>query len=232
MPFKDYINGFLTLLYPNVCKKCGNDLLGKETVLCRSCIAALPRTKFETRKNNPVAQSFWGRITLEYAFAIFYYRKGETLQKLIHQMKYKNRCDVALFLGKTAGNILNNTIFSSSFDAIVPVPLHPKRLRARGYNQCELLANGISEITNINTVTDAVIRNQYNVSQTKKGRFARWENVDGIFSVVSETPLAGKHILVIDDVITTGATLEACCSTLLKIPETRVSILTIGYSGV
>ena len=226
-----YINGFWALLFPDICKKCGHQLFGKEEFLCRKCISNLPKTGFEKINNNPVSQSFWGKVQVVHAFAVFYFRKDETLRKLLHLLKYKRNSKVGLFLGKLAGKIVADKLKELSVDYLVPVPLHPKRLKTRGYNQCELIANGISETTNIPVMTNVLIRDIYNVSQTKKGRFERWENVEGIFKLTNPELFENKHILIIDDIITTGSTLEACCNTLLAAKNVKISIMTIGYSS-
>jgi len=228
--FLSYINGFWALLFPDVCKKCGFDLSEKEEILCRKCINELPRTYFEISKNNPVAQLFWGRVKIAHAFSIFYFRKGETLQKLIHLLKYKKNRKVGFLLGKIAGKIIKESLPDFSFDYLVPVPLHPKRLKTRSYNQCELLSQGMSKILKIPVMKEALIRNVYNVSQTKKGKLERWENVAGIFKMINLDILKDKHILIIDDIITTGSTLEACCAPLLEVPNIKISIMSIGYS--
>jgi ComF family protein len=214
-------------LFPEICKKCGVQLLGKEEILCKKCISDLPRTGYEKNKNNPVIQSFWGKVPIVHAFSVFYFRKGETLQKLIHLLKYKKNRKVGAFLGKLAGKLVKDTLTNLSVDYIIPVPLHPKRLKTRGYNQCELLANGISEMTNIPVMTTALKRNIYNVSQTKKGKYERWKNVEGIFMLSQPELIENKHILIVDDIITTGSTLEACCNTLLEAKNIKISIMSI-----
>ncbi len=199
-------------------------------VLCRRCRSRLPRTGFEQSLTNPVMQTFWGRVPLEFAASLFYYRKGELLQALIHQLKYKRCQENGVFLGALAGQILKSPSRYSSIDAIVPVPLHPRKEKLRGYNQCSLLAEGISSVTGWPRLDHSVERLKHTPSQTRRGRFERWQNVEGIFGVVSPFELEGKHVLVVDDVVTTGSTLEACCHALLQVPGVRVSVLTIGYA--
>ena len=229
---KSYINSLWSLLYPDVCKKCGTDLFGNDEILCKKCAISLPRTFFEKSGNSHAAQLFWGKIAIQYVSPIFYYRKGETLQKLIHLLKYKNRRDVGIFLGRLIGRILLHTTFEPPFDVIIPVPLHHKRLKIRGYNQCEALAEGLSEVTNIPVAKNVLIREKYNVSQTRKNRFDRWTNVDGIFKLLNVNALVNKHVLVIDDILTTGSTLEACCTPLTEAKGVKISIVTVGYTSV
>jgi len=225
-----YISDFWSLLFPAICKKCSNDLHGKEEILCRKCLKELPRTFFENSKNNPVAQLFWGKVQIFHAFSIFYFRKGETLQKLIHLLKYKKNKKVGIFLGRIAGKIIKETLPNLSIDYIIPVPLHTKRLKTRGYNQCEKIGEGIYEVLRIPILKEVLIRNIYNISQTKKGKLERWENVSGIFKLINPDILKDKHILLVDDIITTGSTLEACSATLSEVPNIKISIMSIAYS--
>lgn len=226
-----YYLGFLSLAYPNICNGCTNTLRGAEEILCRKCTANLPRTGFEWSENNPANQSFWGRVPVNFAASVFYYRKGELLPKLIHQLKYKRRRDIGVFLGKITGKLLTDAPFFHKPDVIVPVPLHPRKLRSRGYNQCDILSQGISEVVKAPVLPDSLIRQVYNVSQTRKTRFERWENVEGIFKIANPQIFENKHILLVDDVITTGSTLEACCFPLNQITGTKISIITVGYSA-
>ena len=230
--FVVFIKSFLSLLFPEVCKKCGNDLFSGEELLCRKCCTKLPQTGFENSKSNPVAQLLWGKVKIEHAFSLFYFRKGETLHKIVHLLKYKRNKRAGVLLGDIAGKKLKNITFEPQIDYLIPVPLHPKKLKIRGYNQCEILAKNISKITDIPVNTNVLLRNIHNVSQTKKGKYDRWKNVEGIFKISEYETLQGKHLLLLDDIITTGSTLEACCATLLQIPNVKVSVMSIGYSSL
>ncbi len=224
------LNGLFSLFFPVLCKGCGASIPRPEMVLCRRCRARLPRTGFEHSLNNPVMQTFWGRVPLEFASALFYYRKGELLPSLIHQLKYKKSKENGLFLGSLAGQMLKDSAHYASIQGIVPVPLHPRKEKQRGYNQCSLLAEGLSSVTQWPRLDHSVKRLIHTQSQTRRGRFERWQNVEGIFGVSNPADLQGKHLLVVDDVVTTGSTLEACCRALLRVSGVRVSVLTVGYS--
>ncbi|MFW6043347.1 MAG: ComF family protein [Marinilabiliaceae bacterium] len=230
-PFQKFIAGFSALLFPVICKGCGETAPVSGQVLCRSCEAGLPRTRFEKDAGNPVVQMFWGRTRLEFATSVFYYRKGELLQALIHQLKYKGSRETGTYLGEVAGKILNSTGLSKEADIMVPVPLHPRKEKTRGYNQSAILAGGISNVTGLPVLADAVTRTVHSDSQTRRGRYERWENVEGIFKVLHPDLLRDKHVLVLDDVVTTGATLEALCQELHKVPGIRLSVLTIGFAA-
>ena len=230
-PFKKLIAGFSALLFPVICKGCGKTAPSSGQILCRLCEAHLPRTRFEKDAGNPVVQMFWGRAILEFAFSVFYYRKGELLQELIHQLKYKGSRETGTYLGEVTGKILNSTGLSKDPDVIVPVPLHPRKEKIRGYNQAAILAGGISSVTGLPVVANSVTRTVHSGSQTRRGRYERWENVEGIFKVLHPDLFRDKHVLILDDVVTTGATLEALCQELHKIPRIRITVLTIGFAA-
>lgn len=227
-----YFNGFLSLAYPNICNGCDNALRNNEEILCPRCIVNLPRTGFELSEENPAFHSFWGRVSVDYAASMFYYRKGELIQKLIHLLKYRGRRDIGLFLGRLTGRLIKDSPFFKKPDFIVPVPLHPRKLRARGYNQSDILAKGISEEINVSVLNNMLVRDIYNPTQTRKTRFERWGNVSGIFSVVNPESFENINILLVDDVITTGSTLEACCQALSQIKGVTICVVTVGYSAI
>jgi ComF family protein len=229
-PFSKYLSGFSALLFPSICKGCGEVLGSSRSVICRACESGLPKTNFVEDPDNPVAQIFWGRARVENAASVFYYRKGELLQKLIHQLKYKGGKETGIYLGNIAGKLLTGTNILRQADVLVPVPLHYRKQKIRGYNQTELLAKGIHEVTKIPVVSQAVIRTVHSQSQTRRGRFERWQNVEGIFKVINHQHLVKKHILVLDDVVTTGSTLEAFCHALEEVAGSKMSVLTIGYA--
>lgn len=221
-------NDFISLFFPRVCAGCGEPLVRGEEVICIRCLADLPRTGFARFADNKVARVFWGRIQLEYAASLCYFEKGSRLQKMFHRMKYRNEPVVGRVLGRELGRELASSSMFSSLDAVIPVPLHPKKQKKRGYNQSEYIARGISEILDIPVLTGVLERVVHTSSQTHKGRYNRWENVEGIFKVVSPEKLQNQHVLVVDDVLTTGATLEACCTPLLRTADVKVSIATLA----
>jgi ComF family protein len=227
-----WIDGLLAILYPEICMNCQELLNQHERYLCRPCITRLPLTGFEQSRDNPVSQTFWGRTPVHFAAAIYHYRKEETLQRLIGRLKYHQDPGAGRFLGQLCGKALRKAKDFPQPDFLLPVPLHPLRQRKRGYNQCEKIALGISEVMDIPLETSLIKRRVFNDSQTTKGRYERWQNVEGIFQIAQTTqPFHNKHLLVVDDIITTGATLEACCSELSQIPGSTISVVTVGYAN-
>jgi len=225
-----YLSAFLDLFFPRLCKGCGVHLFENENEICKKCLRTLPRTGYELVTDNPAEKLFWGRVHLEKAASVYYYRKGELLQKLLHQLKYKGHYLIGEELGKATGNILKQSGFLNDIDALIPVPLHIKKLRTRGYNQSEYIAYGISGVSAVPLITENLMRIVHTSTQTKKNRFERWENVQNIFTVVHPSQLNGKHLLLIDDVVTTGATLESCALTLKNYCNVKVSIATVGIA--
>jgi ComF family protein len=190
----------------------------------------IPRTNYHTIRENPVEQLFWGRCIIESAAAFSYYNKGSRIRNLIHNLKYKGIKEVGFELGRIYGLSLKSTGFTGSVDMIVPVPLHPAKKRSRGFNQSEIIAEGISAATGILINSSAVIRTVSSSTQTKRSRYERWVNVEGIFSISDPESIRGRHILLIDDVITTGATMESCINELLKIEGVKVSVAAIAFA--
>lgn len=217
------------LFFPHNCVGCGSDVIDKDSFLCLQCINDLPYTNFAMHGNNPVEKKFWGRIAVTSAMSEFYFSKGSIVQNLIHEFKYKGNKKVGHYLGNLIGkSLLNSNRFY--IDAVIPIPLFVKKEKKRGFNQAEILCNGISEIMNVPVIKKNVTRTVYTKTQTKKGRLERWQNVEKTFSISDTQNLQGKHILLVDDVITTGATLEACASEILKIENVRISIATLAVA--
>lgn len=226
---KKYINSFIYLFYPRICVTCGSTLQGNENIICAWCMHSLPETGFHLSHNNPVMELFYGRIKLTRALSLLFFDKGSKYRQLIYQLKYKGRKEAGIFLGKMIGSRINESDIDK-IGLIVPVPLHKSKLRRRGFNQSAVLAEGISLVLKVPVLPDALIRKVITSTQTRKGRFERWENVEGIFECKHPDRLEGKHVLLIDDVVTTGATLEAAAIPLLKIKGTHVSIATAAYT--
>lgn len=225
-----YFQGFVSLFYPKTCVSCGNVLLFSEKLMCTHCHYNLPQTHFLEQDETAMDDIFKGRVRVEKAFALYYFQKAGGVQKMIHLLKYRNRPDIGVFLGNLLGHQLLNSELLSKLDVIVPVPLHPKKMKQRGYNQSEMIANGVAEIVDIEVNTSSVVREEYTSTQTKKNRISRWQNVKSGFKVVNPELIENKHVLVVDDIITTGATIEACVHNILQVSNVVVSVACIGYA--
>ena len=220
---------FVSLLYPELCAACNASLYKGEREVCTRCRSYLPYARFHNEKDNMVSQLFWGRVQIENATAYFFFRKGSRFQKILHKIKYQNKKSLGIELGRWFGHELVTTDFNT-IDFIIPVPLHPKKYQKRGYNQSELIASGISETLGKPLDNKIVKRIIANPTQTHKGRYERWTNVDGIFELTNPGAASNKHILVVDDVVTTGSTLEACVTAILKAPGAKVSVAVLAIA--
>ncbi len=228
---KNIFSSTLHLFYPHVCTGCGSDLLQQDNLLCLHCINNLPHTNFAQHNNNPVEKIFWGRIPITAAHSEFYFSKEFLIQHLIHQLKYRGDTKIGFYLGEIMGKTLLNSNRFSSIDAIIPLPLYAGKEHKRGYNQATVICNGISSVMNIPVLNGAVIRQHATETQTRKHRTERWENVKSSFKVAKENELTGKHLLLVDDVVTTGATLEACGNVILETENVKLSIATLAYAA-
>jgi ComF family protein len=217
------------LLYPHNCIGCGSDVISDENFLCLRCIDDLPYTHYELHPGNPVEKKFWGRIPITAAMSEFYFSKKSLVQNFIHELKYNGNKDVAHYFGNLMGKSLSESN-RFNIDAIVPLPLFEKKEKMRGYNQAEILCNGISEILNKPVIRKNVIRKVHTDTQTKKHRTERWKNVEKTFQVLNESLLEEKSILLVDDVITTGATIEACGTEILKIKNVKLHIASLAVA--
>lgn len=229
--FKEIKESLLQLVFPHVCDGCGSDLLNESSQLCLRCLQALPETNFEKHAGNPVEKYFWGRLSLESATAQYYFTKESLMQRLMHQFKYRGNKDLGLQLGRLMGISLRDSSRFDNVDALVPLPLFPFKEKKRGYNQATVLCEGISEIIPLPVLNNVITRPQHTDTQTKKGRIERWKNIEGKFELINPSSIQNKHILLVDDVVTTGATLEACGSKLLKAENVRLSIATLCRSS-
>jgi ComF family protein len=197
--------------------------------MCLRCLTDLPRTGFHQDPENEVAQMFWGRIPLNQVSSFIYFAKGSRYQHILHELKYNGQKRIGIEMGRMFGNELKNTPFSG-VDLIHPVPLHHKKQKKRGYNQSELIASGMAEILHLPVATTFISRKDDTLSQTRKSRYERWENVQHIFRCENPDAIRNKHILLVDDVITTGATIEACASCILGGEGVTVSVASLAYA--
>ena len=226
----DLADDVLSLLFPRLCYACGNHLTRNEILICTECFVLIPRTGYHLIEDNPVARLFWGRCRIEKAAAFSFYNRDSRIRKLIHNLKYKGIRDIGPELGKIYGQSLAKSDFLAGIDIIIPVPLHPSKLRIRGFNQSDLICDGISEATGIPVDRNTLKRVTLTGTQTKRSRYERWINVEGIFYVEDDSGIAGKHILLIDDVITTGSTIESCVNELLKNKNAKVSVAALAVA--
>ncbi len=219
---------FVTLFFPNHCLGCSRSLFKGEEILCTRCILQLPKTKYHEEEDNQIKSRLHGRIPLTYALAFLKFRKTGVVQHLLHQLKYNNHPEIGIRLGKLYGKDLVDSGYENRFDLIIPIPLHKSRKRRRGYNQSEKFAEGLSSTLQIPWDENIVERKTKTTTQTRKTKIERWENVKDVFQVIQKEKIIGKKILLVDDVITTGATLEACGLKLLAGGCTEISIACIA----
>lgn len=217
------------LFFPRCCLLCSQRLQKGEEHICFRCLAALPRTHLQ--KENELEKSLWGKLPIERANAFLFYAKGGDVRKLLFELKYYGNARIGYFLGRCMASELLPSGFFKGMDCIIPVPLHIRKQKKRGYNQSEVLAEGIASVTNIPLAKHLLARSKDIETQTHKGNYERWENVRNVFECFSPEELTDKHILLVDDVLTTGATIVACSDALGKIPGLRISVLTLAWAG-
>lgn len=222
------LNYLAELLFPKLCVVCGDKLIEQEQWICLHCLHHIPRTNYHLTPDNRVAQLFYGRVQLEFATSFFYFGKGSKYQTLLHNLKYKGMKELGEEIGKHFGIDLMQSPDFSTIDVICPVPLHPQKEKKRGYNQSWWIASGMARQMQKELSSDNLKRVTDTETQTRKSRFARWQNVEGIFELSNPEAFSGKHVLVVDDVITTGSTLEACAQTIISQSGARVSIATLA----
>ena len=227
---KLWFSSLARLFVPRRCVVCGVPLDDAEEVLCLECDVALPRTGYHLRADNPVEQRFWGRFPLVRATSYFRYHKGGDYRRILFQLKYGNRKDYARAMGRRMAADLSRSGFFEGVDVLLPVPLHPDKERRRGYNQSMCLAQGVSDVTGIPVSVGNVQRWKFTETQTRKSSYQRWGNVDGAFVAVDAAAFAGQHVLLLDDVLTTGATLTACADALAGVEGVRFSVLTLAVA--
>ena len=229
--FKKLITSATHLFYPHLCIGCGSDLLPTSSLLCLGCINELPHTDFETFANNPLEKIFIGRVPLVAATSGFYFNKGNLIKYLIHDLKYKGNKEAGIYLSEKMGKKMLESNRFNNIDYLIPLPLFAEKEYKRGFNQAEIICQGLSNTMSIPVLTKNIVRIRFTETQTKKHRTERWENVNESFKVTDPTVLQDKHILLVDDVITTGATLDACAQVINNIENVKISIATLAIAG-
>ncbi len=222
------LKDLIHLFFPHVCTGCGSDVIDSSNMLCLRCISEMPLTNFFEQPRNPVEEKFYGRMPVRHAAAAYYFTKNSMLENLVYQLKYRGNKSIGVYLGKLMGEQLKQSPQFQSVDAIIPLPLNKRREKKRGYNQATALANGIHSIWNKPVLDKAVVRKIYTETQTKKDRLSRWENMQGVFDIAQPEALRGKHLLLVDDVVTTGASLETCGIEILKVSGATLSVATLA----
>jgi len=223
-----FFQNLLSFFYPRLCLACGNAMYQHEKMICLACEFHLPETGYHQQADNPLHQIFLGRVKIESVASLFFYRKGGEIQQLLYALKYKGKKEVGIHFGEYYGKILKKSELFQNIDLIIPVPLHPKKLKKRGYNQSEAIAEGLSRGIGVPYFAQAIVRQIFTDTQTKKSRINRWENVKDVFEVADPLFLQHKNILLCDDVLTTGATIEAIVQKIISIEGTRVWVVTLA----
>ena len=221
----------LDLISPRLCVVCGDRLAVSEETLCSKCYLHLPRTNFNRNLyENVMAKLFWGQIAIEKATALFYYEPHAETANILYELKYKNHPEIGVVMGRMMAKELMSSGLFDDIDAIVPMPLVKKRECERGYNQSLELAKGVSEVTGLSIANQIVRRTKFMGSQTQRGRWERNENVENVFELINDNDICGKHLLLIDDVVTTGATIVACAKEMQKASHVKISVLALGFA--
>ena len=229
---KAFFQSLLQTLFPSTCACCGDALVAGENQICINCLSNLTATLYSAHDNNHTERQLAGRIPLQNATSIFVFRHGNTVQQLIHAMKFHGNSDLCILMGRQMGLELLQSGRFDNIDLLVPVPLHWRRRLQRGYNQSELLCQGISQIMGIPLNTHALVRHRYTHQQSLQASTDREENVKDAFRLRRPEDFQGKHILLVDDVLTTGATLVSCCDALKKVNNLKISIATLSIANL
>lgn len=224
------LDDFIALIYPRNCVACGNSLFKHEDQVCNYCYSNLPKTNFHKQQRNPVDALFYGRTPLLIASSFYLFQKKGSIQKILHAIKYKSNKELAVLVGKWYAEDLKTDPVISKADYIIPVPLHSKKFKMRGFNQSEEFAKGLSEGLKTSLNTSVLQRKEFTETQTKKSKYERWENVEDVFELITPETFKNKQVVLVDDVITTGATIEACCQLLQQIEGIKISVLSIAYA--
>lgn len=224
------LESLMSLFYPNLCVVCSQPLANQENFICLSCRLNLPKTDYNPDSDNPARELLRGKIPLEKAYSHLYYNKGGVGQRIVAEIKYRKNLRLGIYMGQLIAAELNARQFFDPIDYLIPVPLHTRRLRTRGFNQAEAIAQGIASVSGVEQDSTSLIRKKHNPSQTTKGVYDRWLNAKGLFVLKDEDKFVDKHILLIDDVLTTGSTLQAGLEPFLHIRGIRISILTLAMA--
>ena len=224
--FKDIVH----LLYPEICAGCGSDLRSGKNLLCDECLDGIPVTGFHLHRENPVEKIFRGRLPVVTASAFAYFSKGSVVQNILHSLKYGGNSDLGVVLGRMMGRALKSCEWSNNLSGVIPLPLHFSKVKKRGYNQAGMICDGISIEMKVPVLTGVIGRTKKTATQTRKTRIERWNNIESKFELKNGADVMNKHVLLVDDVITTGATLEACGAELLKIEGLQLSIASFAYT--
>lgn len=221
------LHDFFNIFFPEVCCACNSTLFKFEKSICIKCLKNLPYTNFIKTPDNIVEQMFYGRLDIERAYSLVYYNKGTKVQQILHSLKYNSDTVVGFKMGKLLGIEIKKHS-GIKYDLIIPLPLHKSKLRKRGYNQAECIALGIEDELKIPVLNNVIEKRTHTETQTNRAKFARWMNVEETFKLTDSGLIEGKNILLVDDVVTTGATLEACGKELLQVKNVKLSIATIA----
>lgn len=219
---------FISLFYPRYCRGCYNALVKGEDLICTRCLLEMPKSYYHLQRENPFYQKFRGRLPVTHVMTLFKFVKESRVQQVLHALKYKQQPELGEMLGKVYGQDLLEANFREAFDIIIPVPLHSARRRIRGYNQSEEFGKGLSRTLDIPCEDTHMMRRSMSETQTGKTKLSRWQNVEKIFQVINPAPIAEKRVLLVDDVVTTGATLEACGQALIGAGCRELSIACIA----
>lgn len=230
--FNKWTRDLLHVLYPQNCLICKHEFNQSKLAICPVCSSELAYTYFEdyTEETN-LDKLFWGRVQLEGTYALLRFKQQSSTQQILHELKYRNNPEIGKHFGKEIGMKLKHLAKFSDVDALIPVPLHPKKEFIRGYNQAEVICKGISESSGVSLRKDLLKRISFTESQTKKGKFSRWENMQNRFQIQGTKSAGLKHLLIVDDVVTTGSTLETCVRILREeFPEVKISIAVLAVA--